>query len=1002
MLKKIALCALMLVMCFSICIGYAALTDSLTIVGTATITPPPLPDLRIIDITPDSSAGVTVTNTNGTVLFASVDGGGKATFTIRIINNSGGIYVFDRVIDGDETNFDGVYSGTDITYELSGLSRLDEIAADGGIITFDITIDVPEGVTTEHYILNFNFVSKYGIPDNEYFPDDMPDEEVSVVQRLSDILNNIYTSDKTGNMDSRTYLLEETIQDRWAPGADPYVGTMSIEHIEQLKNLFGDILNDSSVSFILKNQDLTGDGYNEITLYSTSDPLTNQTENLRGVVCVYATVFTPVIDENNNIIGYNMLCEAMRGYCYEVNYGSGNTNASFSTDEWKNDVGYALDWVEGIGAILAEIPDDAIGFNQYWDPFDKHDYYSYNAWYVDGTNYWWYNTAPYGKTLAQCLTEKTQILPDVYITDVSLVSGSGATVKDTNGTALLTSVTGNDTTFTVDVINISNKTYIFDRVIDGNEATSYTVYTSTGIDCTLSGISRLDEISANGGTLSFNVTINVQSNVTADDYILIFNFIEKTDTGILPGNDEYDITLQYNNNQPNETLRVHANDFIPRPETPYKDGYTFTGWYTDAICTSTWNFDIDRAKNAMTLYAGWEKNAPTEYMVTFCPNNGEYNYIAFVSANTLIPLQQVPVKEGYTFIGWYTDSACTTPWNFDTDKITSNITLYGGWEIYVPPVPPDCDITFKPNNGEADTTIVVLTGEFIPRPTPPVRPGYSFVGWYIDDDCTNAWNFEVNKVENHTVLYGGWEYSEYTITFKPNNGTQDTTVTVLKDTLIPAPQPPTKTGYIFIGWYTDEQCKNGWNFDTDFPASDMILYGGWEKATNPSNEAHGDFFGLVEALLSNSNSCLNNSDVILDAVLESLTSKKRPKEDAPIVHCSVNSVSGGTMSSIASFANSKLTSKLQFLFEADPDPAYQNTRMRLYMYYQSDIEDAKIGDEIMVYQQIVTRGADGVWYADGTYAGVATVGIYFGGGNAGKDVKTISPYTWRTTSTTEE
>ena len=98
--------------------------------------------------------------------------------------------------------------------------------------------------------------------------------------------------------------------------------------------------------------------------------------------------------------------------------------------------------------------------------------------------------------------------------------------------------------------------------------------------------------------------------------------------------------------------------------------------------------------------------------------------------------------------------------------------------------------------------------------------------------------------------------------------------------------------------------------------------------------------------------------------MASLTSKKRPGEDAPILHCSVNSVSGGTMSAIATYANAKLTENLHFIFEVDPDPAYQNSRMRLYMYYGNDCENASVGDEIMVYLQIVSRGSDGVWYAD--------------------------------------
>ena len=53
------------------------------------------------------------------------------------------------------------------------------------------------------------------------------------------------------------------------------------------------------------------------------------------------------------------------------------------------------------------------------------------------------------------------------------------------------------------------------------------------------------------------------------------------------------------------------------------------------------------------------------------------------------------------------------------------------------------------------------------------------------------------------------------------------------------------------------------------------------------------------------------------------------------------------------------------------------------MYYGKDCENANDGDEIMVYLQIVSRDSNGVWFADGTDIGEATVGDYFGGGNAG-------------------
>lgn len=595
-------------------------------------------------------------------------------------------------------------------------------------------------------------------------------------------------------------------------------------------------------------------------------------------------------------------------------------------------------------------------------------------------------------------------LYDVYITNITPSSSAGVVVNNFNGTTMFASVGGSGTaTFTVDVINVSDKVYVFERVIDGAETGIEGVYAGSDIKYTLSGISMLDEIAPNNGTLSFDVTITVPRGVTAENYVLIFNFVEKTGTEVLPGNDEYDITFQYNNDQPNQTIKVHANERVPRPETPTREGYNFTGWYTDITYTNAWNFEIDLVTQHMTLYAGWERTAPSTYVVTFKPNNGEQSSVIVVPAGALVPRPTKPTMEGYTFIGWYVDAAYTTAWNFDTDKVSSNMMLHGRWEEYKEPVPPDLYISFDPNTGGQDeiTTIVVLTGNFIPRPENPVNPGYTFIGWYKDKECTEAWNFETERPSSHMTLYGCWTVEEvvekvtYTITFIPNNGAANSVITVEEGTLIPRPTLPTREGYTFTGWYTNEACTAGWNFDTDRPIANMTLYGGWEKTSSTGqDEMHDDFLGLVEALLSDSNNCLNDNDLIFDAVMESLTSKKRPEEDAPILHCSVNSVSGGTMSAIATYANAKLTANLHFIFEVDPDPAYQDSRMRLYMYYGNDCTNAKIGDTIMVYQQIVTRGADGVWFADGTYIGKATVGNYYGGGNSGKDVKTVSPYTW--------
>lgn len=399
--KRFSFYSLVLTMCFLLGVGYAAIADVLTISGSAHLSLKPPYDVYITNVTPNSSVSVVVENTNGTTLFASVHGRGTATFTIDVINVSDYTYVFDRVIDGSETDFDGVYAGSDITYTLSGISRLDEIAPNGGTLSFDVTIDNPKGITAEYYILNFNFIDKFGIPGDEYFPEEMPDNEVNVVQRLSDILNNKYRTDTITN--SRDYLINKVIQVISWSGA-PYVGSMDPSYQTQLNHLFSDILTDTTVSFILKNEDLNGDQYNEIALYSTSDPLDCTDEWAgNGVVCVYVTVFTPVIDDQGDIIGYNMVCEALHGYCSEVRYTEEQLIPSFSTDTWMNDIGYWA-WTEELGSYVEKVPDDAWS-NDWTKPF-REDFNSYNIYYM----YDFWRTAPYGDTIEICLNGKIPFL----------------------------------------------------------------------------------------------------------------------------------------------------------------------------------------------------------------------------------------------------------------------------------------------------------------------------------------------------------------------------------------------------------------------------------------------------------------------------------------------------------------------------------------------------------------------------------------------------------------
>lgn len=76
-------------------------------------------------------------------------------------------YVYERVIDGAETGVEGVYNGTDITYSVSGIAVLAEIAPNESL-TFTLKVNGPWGVKTNAYVLRFNFLPKGSV---EVLPD---------------------------------------------------------------------------------------------------------------------------------------------------------------------------------------------------------------------------------------------------------------------------------------------------------------------------------------------------------------------------------------------------------------------------------------------------------------------------------------------------------------------------------------------------------------------------------------------------------------------------------------------------------------------------------------------------------------------------------------------------------------------------------------------------------------------------------------------------------------
>ena len=204
-------------------------------------------------------------------------------------------------------------------------------------------------------------------------------------------------------------------------------------------------------------------------------------------------------------------------------------------------------------------------------------------------------------------------------------------------------------------------------------------------------------------------------------------------------------------------LDIVAGSTISMPQTT-RTGFTFKGWFVDQALTRGWDFAFNRVENNMTLFAKWDENPVVEtFDVTFNSNGGSaVSSQVGLSKGAKISKPLDPSRSGYTFKGWFVDEAMTASWNFDTNTVTGNITLYAKWDVN--PVVETFDVTFDSNGGSAISSQVgLLKGAKISKPLDPSRSGYTFKGWFVDEAMTTSWNFDTDTVDKNITLFAKWE-----------------------------------------------------------------------------------------------------------------------------------------------------------------------------------------------------------------------------------------------------
>ncbi len=257
------------------------------------------------------------------------------------------------------------------------------------------------------------------------------------------------------------------------------------------------------------------------------------------------------------------------------------------------------------------------------------------------------------------------------------------------------------------------------------------------------------------------------------------------------------------------------------PDNNYKiKSYTIGSSTTNVSETGAKSFNLTICSN--TEISAEFETTKSKYTVSFNMNgHGDAIAAQEIAEGEKVAKPTDPTATGYTFGGWYKDANCTNAWNFNTDVVTGNMTLYAKWTAT------EYTITYNNLYGviHSNPTTYTIESETITFTNPTSeRTGYTFKGW-------NPTRITKGSTGNKTVT-AQWTIKNYDITYtQPTNGSYTikvgngaavtTNTTADYNTTITLANNPA-TGYHFSQWNITPEIEIT-NNTFSMPANDVTI-----------------------------------------------------------------------------------------------------------------------------------------------------------------------------------
>lgn len=258
-------------------------------------------------------------------------------------------------------------------------------------------------------------------------------------------------------------------------------------------------------------------------------------------------------------------------------------------------------------------------------------------------------------------------------------------------------------------------------------------------------------------------------------------------------NKKYTITFDSDGGSVVEKQIVKRGEKVNKPTAPTRDGYIFIEW---DLGSSIYDFSAKVTRN-LILKAVWkeQEGGKVTYVVNFNTDGGNSVSNQIINKDGTITKPQDPVRDGYKFLGWYSNNVL---FDFNT-PVTTNLELVAKWEKAKDNSTTATTTTTKKNDTTSSTTKKTTTKK---------------------NDTTNT---TTTKKTTTTTT----EAKKYTVKFDSNGGSKVSSKEVTSGSKVSKPSNPTRTGYKFGGWTLNNKA---YDFNSKV-TSNITLVAKWTAKT---------------------------------------------------------------------------------------------------------------------------------------------------------------------------